>query len=273
MAKETDLDERLEDTPLEADVVDVPEAELPPDTEIPPVEAEIEPSGASQEIDAILREFNPDVDISTPEGREEAIAQLLSRLSNIQNSLIDVIDDDPDFGLVLHDVMKGDKVSTAFARYYGAEAFSEPQEGEPDYEEFGKYKTERANKRKEKEERLKVLRNNEEVSIKEIDSYMEEKGLTPEQAQDFFEKADNFFKDIYDGKITKDHLAMLERAFGYETAVAEAEEAGKIAGRNEQIVEQKVNKPKTSGMPEINETGLPPQPAQRKTGLLDSLYG
>jgi hypothetical protein len=224
-------------------------------------------------IDAIIKSFMPDVDLSTPEAREAAIEQLLTRLSDIHNSLMDVVDDEPEFGMVLNDILKGSKVAIAFARHYGPEAFSEPAEGEPDYEEYGKYKQERIEKRKKKQERMNALKSNEEVSIKEIEAYMEEKGLTPEQAQDFFAKADNFFKDVFDGKITKDHLSMLERAFGYESAVKEAEENGRVIGRNEKIIEQKVKKPVTSGLPEINEGGVPPKPKARNRGLLDELYG
>ncbi len=240
-----------------------------------PVEPEQQPepeSASNNTTDAIINEFMPGADLSTPEARESAIGELLTRLSNIHNSLVDVVEDEPEFGMVLNDILKGGKVAAAFARHYGPEAFSEPVEGDPDYEEFGKYKQERTEKRRMKQERMKALKSNEEVSLKEIDTYMEEKGLTPEQAQGFFEKADNFFNDIFDGKITKDHLAMLERAFGYEDAVAEAEEMGKVAGRNEKIVEQKVKKPVTSGMPDINEGGIPPKPKARNRGLLDELY-
>lgn len=238
-----------------------------PETEVP-----AEAPEAGNDIDAMIAELMPGADVSTPEAREATIGELLTRLYNINNSLAEVVDDEPEFGMVLNDILKGSKVATAFARHYGPDSFSEPVEGDPDFEEFGKYKQERAERHKKKQERQKSLKANEEVSMQEITSYMEEKGLTPEQAQDFFTQADEFFTDIFDGKITKDHLAMLEKAFGYEDAVAEAEETGKVAGRNEKIVEEKVKKPTTSGMPEINEGGMPPQPKERRTGLLDELY-
>jgi len=241
--------------------------ETPPTDEQPPQE-----ENTGNEVDAILAEFMPDADISSPEAREAAIGQLLGRLVNIQNSLRDVVEDEPEFGMVLNDILKGGKVATAFAKHYGPDAFSEPEEGDPDYEEYGKVKENRTKTRQEKEQRRKALKQNEEVSMQEIDSYMEEKGLSPEQAQDFFAKADEFFKDIFDGKITKNHLAMLEKAFGYENAVTEAKETGKVEGRNEKIVEEKVKKPVTSGLPEINEGGTPQPAAKRKTGLLDELY-
>jgi hypothetical protein len=267
----------------------VNQSELPPvpTEETPPAQAETPPeplpgteteapakteSSAAEEVNTLIVEFIPDADLSTPGSRETAIKDLLTRFININNSLMDVVEDEPEFGMVLDDVLKGSKVASALARHYGPEAFSEPAEGEPDYEEFGKYKKERIEKRKKNQERRKMLQSNEEISLKEIDSYMEEEGLSPEQAQDFFSKADEFFKDVFDGKITKDHLAMLKKAFGYEDAVKEAEESGRIDGRNEQIVEQKVKKPVTSGMPEINEGGIPPPKSGRK-GLLDELYG
>lgn len=239
-------------------------------TETPPTETTEE---KPNEVDAIIVEFMPEADLTTPEAREAAIGQLLSRLVNIHNSLRDVVEDEPEFGMVLDDILKGSPVAAAFARHYDPESFSEPGEGDPDFEEYGKYKQERTKKRQEKEKRRNSLKKNEEVSMQEIDSYMEEKGLTPEQAQDFFSQADEFFTDIFDGKITKKHLAMLEKAFGYDTAVKEAEETGKIAGRNEKIVEEKVKKPKTSGLPEINEGGTPQPAAKRRKGLLDELYG
>jgi len=258
--------------PTEEMVSDTAPTEQPP-TETP---AETPPSETTEEtpneVDAIIVEFMPDADLTTPEAREAAIGQLLSRLTNIHNSLRDVVEDEPEFGMVLDDILKGSPVAAAFARHYGPETFSEPGEGDPDYEEYGKYKQERTKKRQEKEKRRKSLKQNEEVSMQEIDSYMQEKGLTPEQAQDFFAQADEFFTDIFDGKITKNHLAMLEKAFGYDTAVKEAEETGKVAGRNEKIIEEKVKKPATSGLPEINEGGTPQPTAKKRTGLLDELY-
>lgn len=266
--------------------VDAP-AETSPEDAAPPVEkpaTETAPEGVGDETApatedyrsktvALLLERMPDIDVSSPEKEDQAIYETLVKIFKIQDKLSDLAFDEPEFAAALRDALKGSNMRTALLRYYGPEAFAEPVEGDPDYEEYQKYGSERSEKRKKFEERQKMLKKNEEVSLNEIKAFLEDRGWDDDRANEFVEKADKFFADVFDGKIMKDHLEMLERAFGYEAAVEEARQEGEVKGRNEKIIEKKISKAKMSdGLPETPSGGDVAPKKKRRGGLLEELY-
>ena len=240
--------------------VETPLAPTPPDIEEAPE------SNTSSEIRAIIQKYFPGTEMA----QEEAVLDLLTKLDRVQEKLMVAIENDPDFGAALDEIFKGGTARTAIARAYGPDAFS-AVEGDPDYDQMTEAFNQGRDKLSKKREAAETLRKNQEMSMKEIESWLEEKGYGEDEVIARLKLMTEIKDDFLNDKLTKKHLDILDKAMDYDTAVQQAEEAGKVAGRNENIVSQKQReKLSTDGLPQLTSQA-PPAAPQRKKGLLESL--
>ena len=163
--------------------------------------------------------------------------------------LIALFEAEPAVGDVVRDMMNGATFREALAKHISPDDIT-AIEGDPDYEGWNKNKNDReANLEKRKADQDNYAKN---ITISEqaVTSFVEKKGLSPEQADEFFEKFDSMLSDIDTGLITEEHLESIMKAFSYDTDMSDANEQGKIAGRNENIIAKKAT-------PGMNGDGLP----------------
>ena len=225
------------DMPMEQGVP----AEIPQETA--PTEPVVQPNVQSNdESIALINKFSPGADTSTPEAIIAAQLQVLKTLSPIYDKLYDVALSAPEAAAFVKDLLETGDVVKSLARNYDPEEIQAAMEEieSSDYEED---KTAYAGKVSQIKERGDMVKKNMDISFNDISEFMEERKDWPEEKAQAFE---NFiikhYDDGKDGLITKADLALLEKGFNYDGDVAEAEENGKVMGRNEQISTKKASK-------------------------------
>jgi hypothetical protein len=251
------MDEQLTTSPaipaVMAETPPVETTQLPPETsqEMPPAETS---DPTQEQINAIIQEFIPD-----GEPNKENELKLLQMLKNVHDKLLVAVDNDPDFGAALDEMFKGGNPKVALARAYGPDAF-DAVEGEPDFEEMGKAFQEGQGRIAKKKETASTIAKNQEMSIQEIQSYMEEKGYGEDEIQARLKKMDEIRQDFLNDKITKNHLQLIDKAMDFDQAAINAEESGKVAGRNEKIVEKRETvKNASDGIPNLTSQNKKPE--------------
>ena len=152
----------------EKNLTEVPET-TPEMADAPPSDAPAAPveSGTVAEIKALVEKYTPGVDLSNQEAVDAAVLTLLKALDRVQTKLTVAVENDPELGAALSEIMSGGKGRVALARSYGPDAFN-AVEGDPDYDEMTKAYQEAEARIKQKEEYGTTLRKNQEMSIQEI---------------------------------------------------------------------------------------------------------
>jgi hypothetical protein len=263
MQPETNLTQQeapVEETPS-------PEALSPMDEAATEVPGETtEPTENADAITEKILRFFPDADVSTPEAKLAAADRLLGALIPIHDKVYDLAETSPEAAATLNDWMETGSLPKAIARNYDPEEVRllVDEINDASYDEDRNTFSQKNQQRKERETKLK---GNLEISLTEIATYMEEKKDWDEKkADEFAEFVKKHYEDGWDGLIGKKDLSMLEKGFVYDDAVADAETNGKIAGRNEQIIEGKKSKkdlekllPELSGGGATAETDQKPE--------------
>lgn len=200
------------------------------------------------------RKFEKDEDYDT--ALEEHLTNLegyRERGQKANQKLISLFESDPSIGEVVRDMINGASFREALARHIGPDDLT-PTEGDPDYEGWKKNITEREEKAKKRRDFEKQYSDNLDLSYKEIETWAKENNLDENGVTDLLGKIDALLDEINNGKITKDALNRLKKAFDYDKDVQKAEEEGRIKGRNEKIVAKKESPEKTGdGLPRPNK--------------------
>ncbi|HPS25401.1 MAG TPA: hypothetical protein PLB28_07470 [Bacteroidales bacterium] len=231
-----------------------------------PAEPEATADPAREQINTIISEF-----MSGGEPTPENELKVMQMFKNLHDKLLVGVENDPAFGEALNDIFQGETARVALARAYGPDAFT-AEEGDPDYEKMGKAFTDAQGRIAKKKETASMIAKNQEMSVKEITSWMEEKGYDDAGIQARLKKMEEIRQDFLNDKITKQHLELIDKAMDFDQAVSNAEEAGKVAGRNENIVtSRKKEKLATDGLPSLTSSGAKAKPSKPKS-LLQSLH-
>lgn len=254
----------------EKNLTEVPET-TPEMPDAPPSDAPAAPveSGTVAEIKSLVEKYTPGVDLSNQEAVDAAVLTLLKALDRVQTKLTVAVENDPELGAALSEIMSGGKGRVALARSYGPDAFK-AVEGDPDYDEMTKAYQEAEARIKQKEEYGKTIRRNQEMSLQEIKAWMEEKNYGDEEVNVRLEKMEELRQDFLNDKITKKHMMLIDKALDYDKDVANAEEVGKVSARNEKIVEKREKASANKTIPQLTATGTKPKSA-RPTSLLQQL--
>jgi hypothetical protein len=242
----------------------IPEGETPM-----PEGAEAEESTEDQNNTLLVavQEYYPDVTEAT---LNDMAVQTIQRLSGIQNKLIEAADEFPDFASMLNDILKGMPPDEAIARNFD-ESVLNPPEGAPDWDRINTGREERKKKKEEKNKRVKELKKNQEISVENTHKFIKESGLEEKDAQAFLEWYDKLNEDMFNGMISPEHLQALYKSYKHDSVVAEkdqeieaANEAGRAAGRNEQIEKKKMNADTGDGIPKLS-SGSKAAPGKKKS--------
>ena len=200
------------------------------------------PEGAQELID----KFNPGSDTSTPEATAEALLKIVKDMAPFYDKSYDLAQSSPEVAGFMNDMTETGNVAVALAKNFDPDelqaAIEEAKSSDMD-EHRQVYSDKVAAVKSQKETREK----NQEVSMKDISDFMEQRSNWPAEKADAFEKfVIDHYQDGLNGKINKENLELLEKAFNYDDDVAEAEDNGKVMGKNEKIVAQKMSKEDTN---------------------------
>lgn len=160
--------------------------------------------------------------------------------------------DNPAFAAYFMDVYNGEDLMVAAARHFGDDFFNASQDPER-AEKIKQEATTRSEKIKQEQALADEQAKNWEQSIQNIDAYQSESGKSPEEMTDFMNKIMELHTNGIMGIFSKEDLAAYDKMLNYDNDVADAEEAGRIAGRNEQI-EDKMKKVEPA-LPDLNGGG------------------
>lgn len=221
-----------------------------------------------------LKEYYPDRQFTSDDEVESAFDEYLTeheiyraRGDKANDELNAVLDANPKLLQVLK-AMINDAVpfNVAMARHYAPEDFV-LQEGDDHFEDAEKNRQAREKELVERRERDKQIKANQQESLKTLEAYMKDEGMTQESKDEMMNKFDTILQEIFDGKITRDTLNAIRRAVEFDAAVKEAAETGEKKGKNQTITAKmsEEDKKKGDGVPaldgggEIKETKRQPQ--------------
>lgn len=218
-------------------------------------EAAVNPN--SEIIDFINR-FAPGSDTSSPEAIITAATEVLKMLVPVHDKLYDLAVTSPENAAMLNDWMETGSLPKSIARNYDPEEITALIEEINDEE----YETDRAsyadkiNQRNAREAELAANQTESQISAQE---FIDKVQPTDDELEAFIAYHKSFLQDAVDNKMSFDHWMRAWKGFKYDGTVAElenkaveAEEAGRIAGRNEQIGTEKLSRKDLADMmPEI----------------------
>jgi hypothetical protein len=224
--------------------------------------------GKTKTID-LLKKHDINVDAADEGKIWDTIFSLLSTLFSTQDWLVESIDEFPELGDMLSGIHKGMTPSEAIARYYDMETLT-PPEGAPDYEKYQGAMAERKKEVEAKKARKKQLEENQQVSVENVKKFMDAKGWDKNKALEFLGKIEGLQADLFDGKLSDNHLAVLEKGFGYDDMVAEKDkekelaiEDARVAGKNEGIKERRAKKETSDGVPKLTNSASVPDTTKK----------
>lgn len=225
-----------------------------------------------------LSKAYPDRKFEKPEDFDAGLDEYLGELEEYRErgqmanqKLISVFESEPAVGDLVRDIMNGATVREALARNFSPDDLV-PEEGDPDYEGWNKRKTEREENLRKQRERQEEYNKNLEFSTQAIETFAQENNMDEDAASKFLQRMDAMLADINQGKISKEFLLTLKKAWNYDNDLAKAKEAGTVAGRNASIIAKKeAEKPVGDGIPKVANTSEIPEGQKAKPDYLGSL--
>lgn len=218
------------------------------------------------------REFKSDEDYD--KGMEEYLGELegyKERGTMANQKLIGLFESEPQVGDVVRDMINGATFREALARHISPEDLT-AIEGDPDFEGWNKNKTAREdllNKRKAKQDEYNK---NLEFSQQAIEEFARENNMDDGSAGKFLARFDAMLADINSGRISKEVLASIKKAWDYDNDITTARDQGEVAGKNKKIVAQKEEpKPAGDGLPKISGSSEIPKGNTPAPNYIDGL--
>lgn len=178
---------------------------------------------------------------------------------------------------IIYDVVETGSIPVALSQNLDMEEINDLIE-EARSIEYEEHRAKYQGKVKETKARMEELETNMQTSQVSAQEFMDKVNPSEEEADAFAKYYDEFLKDAVDNKMTLDHWMRAWKGFKYDGTVAEletkaieAEENGRIAGRNEKIVTGKQNrKALAEELPEIGTGGGSAGPV-KKLNYVESL--
>lgn len=182
------------------------------------------------------REFNSDEDWDN--AAEEAYAEDEESINIFKdnNRIIDeIMASDKDLAAVISDIIANHiPFRAAIAKRFSPDDLV-AKEGDDDYEYYQKSYEERVATGRELQKIAQERMKNEDEAYDNIDAFCEQKGYSDEDKKEFIGFINEFYNSLSMRKITPEILQTLDNARHYEEDMASAEEAGFVAGKNENI--------------------------------------
>lgn len=201
------------------------------------------PSGRDRHI-ARMKERYPDLDY---EDEEAVWSQIGSDYDDYENQLsgyrenskklTDLFDKDPRSAKLVAEMARGNDPVLGLFRYYGPEIrdILDDPDMQEELAQANKDYVERVAKEKEFEE---TYRGNLDGTIDNVEAVQQETGMSDDEADAVMEYLTGIVADGILGKFSKETIMLARKALNYDSAVADAEEAGMVAGRNQKIREK-----------------------------------
>jgi hypothetical protein len=231
------MDEEIEKTPI-AEEPEIVEEPIP--AEVPGEDTAVEesPENTNAELIDIIKRVNPGLDLSSPELITSATLKTLKILVQIYDKVYDLALAAPETAALLNDWLETGELAKAIARNYDPDEILALVEEIKD-ESYEEDKKVYSDKIKVKRDRETLLTGNMAKSQMSAQEFVDEEGLNEADIEEFKPFVDQFFRDVEDKNLTAPNWKILWKAFKRDNDVAEAEDNGRVIGRNEKIVAEK----------------------------------
>lgn len=207
------------------------------------------------ELTEIINRFAPGADTSTPEGLLAGATQVLQAMTPIYDKLYDLAKTNPETASMINDWLETGSLPKAIARNFDPEEISALTE-EINDEENESDRTAYLDKVAAGKQRDTELADNQKQSQITAQQFIDKVNPNEDELEAFIKYHDEFLKDAVDNKMTLDHWMRAWKGFKYDGDLAEAENNGRIAGRNEKLATEKMSrKDLPSGMPDTGGGG------------------
>lgn len=235
-----------------------PEAVVGDETEATSEVAQ-ETTNANSEWIELVKKYNPEADTSSPQAILDAILPTVQKMVVLEEKIIDLVNTDDASAAALNDWIDLGSLPKAIARNFDPEEITalieeiNDEENEPDRAAFN----EKITARKTRESELETNRSESQVTAQ---AFLDKINPSEEDLEGFIKYHGDFVKDAVDNKMTLDHWERQWKAYKYDGdmeamngKVSEAEENGKIIGRNETQKTEKLKQKDIANL--LPETG------------------
>lgn len=227
------------DEEIDKNAVEVPESTQ--DEQETSTEAATEAATPNGELIEYINRFAPGSDTSSPEALLKAATTIIQSLAPIYDKVYDLALTNPETAAVLNDWLETGDLGKAIVRNYDPEevkALVEEMEDDT-YEED---KTIYSDRVKQVKDHQTMMEKNMAASQMGAQEFVDSRGLSEADIEEFKPFVDKFLKDCEDRNLTAANWEIIYNGFKRDTDVAEAEENGKVMGRNEKIVAEKASR-------------------------------
>lgn len=198
--------------------------------------------------------------------------QELGKYKEYEKSLSDMLAADPRSAQFLSDMHNGQDPVLGLVRNFGIDIKNvlDDPEMQDKIAEANKEYVERVAKSKQLDEEYEK---NMDATLETLREFQQERGMSDEQIDEVAAAMLGVVRDGVMGKFTKETLAMFVNAINHDSDVANAGEEGRIAGRNDKIVEGLRKSEKGDGTSPLNGKNGGAQGQQRKArSIFDDAY-
>lgn len=254
---------------------------LPTDVgQIKEVGVESEKIHKPNKLRSLYSEKYPDAKFATDDEYESAFEEdyrndsaSLKSFKEDNEKIFALMNDNPELGAIMSELAKGTPFVVALAKSVDLASLI-PEEGESNYQPYIDATKQRESRRKELDAQRAEFISNQEATQAEASAFFEEQGVSEEDSQGLVDFIDGVIGDLCRGKLDRGTIMKLYQAYKYDEKISEAEEAGRIAGRNERIETKRLkDKASTDGLPDSRgaSVSVEPPPNHRKVIDFDSI--
>lgn len=176
----------------------------------------------------------------------------LSRYRDSEAAVSELIKSDPEFEAIVTDMLvNGLPFRVAVVKNIPIEDLT-PQEGDDDYQGWQQAKSQRLEKAAKMAAQQKEIAENEVASSKLFNDYVQEKGMSEAEQEEFLSIINDALFALLYKKIDRKFLDLCYKGSRFDKAVEEAEQVGETNGRNAAIEAKKAasdNKAQGDGIP------------------------
>lgn len=192
------------------------------------------------------KNIESDIDLMNDAAEElKAAHQELADYKEANDTLMDVLEEYPEFMEIIDDVKAGMDFRVALGKHFDPEDLR-VEEDEDVVEDYRKVVEERKQRKQDAANRIAERENNWAETQKVFDTTREEIGWDEEKEEGFGTWLSDAINDIAMGKITPELMRKLRHGYIYEEAVAQAREDGEIEGKNAAIEAKRVKAAESS---------------------------
>ena len=244
------------------------------------MEKELESTATNtEEIPEVLTEETTETadEAVNPNTELEELRAENEQLKVFQNKVRDLAETDEQAAAFMHDLITTGSIGVALNENYSEEEIQALLE-EAKSTEYEEHRNNYAQKVSGRSVRMAELEANKAKSQMSAQEFLDKYQPEEEDLNGFIAFYDSIIKDAVDNNMSLDHWERLWKAYKYDGTVAElenkvgeAEENGKIAGRNEKIMQGKKNRESLAELlPETNGGGAAPTQS-RKQNYVETL--